>query len=585
MSTNLDFLNNLITLDDKTDDILEQKIRENEANIQALENLDNLEENSNITKKDDNNGKESFVSKKNAEDANHINKVLSNQDTFSKNGNCNDEIKMNNSSVTPLKKEKKLKDNNSSSSNKVNITTTNISNTNNSNMNISINLDNKKSSNGVNGKYYKKDTNYCPVSEKRRNNKKKVTNFSKNNNNLKYLTENSYLYDNVDQSLYYQYTALLENQRFLNKSAQKRPVHNHKKNNNDKIRTKNNSKNKDINDDKFSYIYKRFEEVEKKQKEKLAKLKKNKEEQDNKKYLYKPQINKKSIELTSKNKDDFYTRQKKMMEEQKKKDALLREKVKKKEREEINKTNSLLTIHNMSRKFRDKKSNKERRKSVDETINKLYEWDVKRKEKIINKIKNKEKNSTINVQQKPEINKRSYQITVNRNPNQIFHRLYKVDIAKRKQKQEILNQIYTPSFQPFLGENSTNISKVNLHKNIKKEKEKNKNKSVNYFENHNISHYKNLQTNEEDTLNTEDYNIMIISNVNDLMRERIFSKMKNKSRYRGAIKLNVIRDENINDYNFNKGTEYNDINKLMKNNSKKTSSSYIRRIKRKIEYD
>ena len=584
MSTNLDFLNNLITFDDKTDDILEQKIRENEANIQALENLDNIEENTNITKKDDNNYKESFVSKKNFEDVNHINKELYNQDKSNKNGKGNNKIKMKNSSVTPLKKEKKLKDNNSSSSNKVNITTANISN-NNSNMNISINLDNKKSSNGVNGKYYKKDTNYCPVSEKRRNTNKKVNNFNQNNNNLKFLKENSYLYDNVDQSLYYQYTTLLENQRFLNKSAQKRRMHNHKKNNNDKMKTKNNSMNKDINDDKFSYIYKRFEEEEKKQKDKLAKLKKNKEEQDNRKYLYKPQINKKSIELTSKNKDDFYTRQKKMMEEQKKKDALLREKVKKKEKEEINKTNSLLTIHNMSRKFRDKKNNKERRKSVDETINKLYEWDIKRKEKIRNKIKNKEKNSTINVQQKPEINKKSYQITVNRNPNQIFNRLYKVDIAKRKKNQEILDQIYTPSFQPFLGDKSTNLSKVNLHKNIKKEKDKNKNKSVNYFENHNISHYKNLQINNEDIQNTENYNIVAFTIINDLMRERVFSKMKNKSRYRSAIKFNVVRDENLNNYNFNYGTEYNDDNKLMKNNNKKTSSSYIKRIKRQIEYD
>ena len=150
MSTNLDFLNNLITFDDKTDDILEQKIRENEANIQALENLDNIEENTNITKKDDNNYKESLVSKKIFEEVNHTNKVLSYQDTSkdtsSKNDNGNDEIKMNNSSITPLKKEKKLEDNNSSSSKKINITTTNISNTNNSNMNISIILDNKKSS-------------------------------------------------------------------------------------------------------------------------------------------------------------------------------------------------------------------------------------------------------------------------------------------------------------------------------------------------------------------------------------------------------------------------------------------------------
>ena len=39
-------------------------------------------------------------------------------------------------------------------------------------------------------------------------------------------------------------------------------------------------------------------------------MKKNLEEEENKIYYYKPKINKKSLELTSKNKEGFYARQK-----------------------------------------------------------------------------------------------------------------------------------------------------------------------------------------------------------------------------------------------------------------------------------
>ena len=580
----MDFLNNLISFDDKTDDILEQKIRENEANIQALENLDNLVENSNITKKEENlnenkeeenNYKESHSdSKEKSEENNHINKNFYSEEAIHKNTNNVNNIEINkfeeinNSSITPIKKDNNLKENNSSSSNKINnITTTNMSNTNNSNLNInlSINNDNKKWFNDINEKTNKREKNYYPVSAKRRN-QKKVAKFNQSNSTYKNLNE-TYLYDNIDLSLYYQYTSLLSNQRIINKSAQKRPV-----NRNKKIKEKNNSMNKDLIDDHFSDVYKRFIEGEKRQKEKIAQMKRNKEEQENKKYLYRPKINKKSIELTSKNKEDFYTRQKKMMEEKKKKDALLREKVKKKEKEEINKNNILLS-NNLSKK---NKSNKGRKKSVDETIHKLYEWDKKRKEKINNKIKNKEKNLVTNIQKKPEINKKSYIITVNRNPNQIINRLYKIDIAKRKEKQELLNQIYTPTFQPNLIDKNNSVSKIIFIRNKEE-----KHRSLNSYDNNNTNNKFSKHTFAE-SVGGDDEND---DNFHNALRERIFGKAKNHSLFKSAVKLNITRDDNSNNYHSNIEYSYNSNDKLLKNNSKKMSTSYIKRIKNKINYD
>ena len=576
----MDFLNNLISFDDKTDDILEQKIRENEANIQALENLDNLEENSNITKKEENlkenkeeenNYKESNNdSKEKSEENNHINKNFYSEEAIHKNINNdnNNEInkfeEINNSSITPIKKDNNLKENNSSSSNKINnITTTNMSNTNNSNLNInlSINNDNKKWFNDINEKTNKREKNNFPASAKRRN-QRNVAKFTQSNSTYKNVNE-TYLYDNIDLSLYYQYTSLLSNQRIINKSAQKRQV-----NRNKKIKEKNNSMNKDLINDNFSDVYKRLIEGEKRQKEKIAQMKRNKEEQENKKYLYRPKINKKSIELTSKNKEDFYTRQKKKMEEKKKKEALLREKVKKKEKEEINKNNILL-FNNLSKK---NKNNKDRKKSVDEAIHKLYEWDKKRKEKINNKIKNKEKNLVTNIQEKPEINKKSYIITVNRNPNQIINRLYKIDIAKRKEKQELLNQIYTPTFQPNLIDKNNSASKIIFIRNKEE-----KHRHLNSFDNNNTNNKFSKKTFAESVENDD--------NFHNALRERIFGKAKNQSLFKSAVKLKVIRDDNSNNYHSNIEYSYNSKDKLLNNNSKKMSTSYIKKIKKKINYD
>ena len=220
-------------------------------------------------------------------------------------------------------------------------------------------------------------------------------------------------------------------------------------------------------------------------------MKKNKEEKEKNLCYNKPKINKKSQEMVSKHNEDFYARQIRSLEEQKKKEAILREKLKKKEIDDINKTNILLT-HNKE----GKKNN--RKRSMDDRIKDIYEWEEKRKERLNNKIMNKEKIIKDN-KHKPKIDKNSCKITVNRNPDQIFNRLYRDDVLKRKEKKELLEQIYTPSFRPNL-------------RNDKKPKEKKRKNVSNYKNNYSINNVafstvrsrKGSRDNDDDEIENEE---------------------------------------------------------------------------------
>ena len=591
MSTNLQFINDIIT-----DDLLDKKIRETEANIQAFEN-NNLEENPNnsnsknekkiysIKGKDYNdNNKQGLISTNN--EINEINKKVD-RDKEIDIKDLNNNNYLENISLT---KEKIISEyeNNSSNSNKINNISINTSKINNSNskdndLNKIINNENKYSSEISKQKYSK---NNIKKNEKR-NFKKNIN--SKNNYVIN-VKDKNFLYDNIDLSLYYQYTSLLSNEKIRNVSAGKRTVHNNKKNNNKNTNIKNNKKismNKDINEELFSSVYERFLEKDKKKKEKLQKMKKYKEEQENKKYLYKPQINKKSIELTSKNKEDFVTRQQKLMEEKKKRDNLLREKIEKQEKEEIDKNNILLS-HNFSTKDENIKTIKKRRKSIDETINKLYEWEFKRKEKINNKIKIKENDIENITSNSPDINRKSYKIKVKRNSNQVINRLYKIDPKKRKEKQEMLNQLYTPSFQPIIVDKKIKIKKnkirkkekdnINIDKNINSHHILNKN-NILVFSTDNLK--TNHINNTVDELNDFDYEI----HRDNLIRRRVFSKVRNKPRCNSSLRLNFVEDENsLNYINSNESIDY-DNDKSIKDNKIFISSSFVHRNKKKINFN
>ena len=125
------------------------------------------------------------------------------------------------------------------------------------------------------------------------------------------------------------------------------------------------------------------------------------------------------------------------------------------------------------------------------TINRLFEWDAKRKEKIkqkrIKKIEKIEENKHI-----PKINKRSASMVELKksksNARNIFDKLAKLD-SVALQKKKILLELYTPSFKP----------NINTKKKLR-HKENNKGKNQN-FEKYEIE--KEEEENEEIEENEE----------------------------------------------------------------------------------
>ena len=562
MSTNFQFLNSLIPLNDKTDDLLEEKIRENEATLQALENSNDSEKSSNLFQKQENQEKLletiEINNNNNDDNINNLQKQLIKEEIIYYN-------QINKPTITPSKAQKLNENNNSSSSTNINNNTSNIAI-----INISNNLSNRMNSNNDNKISFNKDdkdflnigdhsSNYhYQNKDKIRNNKNKISTFNMHNNftNLK---ENLDSFQNIETSEYYQYYQNMlylsnEKEKRMNKSVEKRQLYRNIINKNKK---KSHSIIKDKNEERFSNAYKRFLDNDKKKKEKLEKMKKIRDEQEKKKYLFHPKINKKSKKLVSKRKEDFYTRQNKLIEVKKKKMVFLKEK--------NGQNNIQLFSSNLFGKDTNKKN---RKKSVDEAINKLYDWEAKRKEKINNKRKNKEKDMENNTKNIPTINKKSYSIKVNLNNNQIIDRLYKADIEKRKENKEILTKVYTPSFQPLISKNKS-PSKINS----KNKSVKNKENTNNYINdlNNNETRFKFLCNKYLESINNEDSHY---SNVDKLIREKLFSKIKNKVKYKSVFRLKEIITNNST-YN-NNDPKYYGENIEDKSFVKNTSSSFVK---------
>lgn len=209
-------------------------------------------------------------------------------------------------------------------------------------------------------------------------------------------------------------------------------------------------------EEKFEQTYARFNEEDRRRKEKIAEMKKRLEEREIKNCCFRPKINKYSKELTKNNKDDFLTRQKKCEESHKRKDEQLKKNLEEKRVKEINKTKFI-------KKNKGSKEDKNDKKDIGKTIDKLYEWDKKRKIKIERqqkKCEEKEMRQTFC----PAINKRSHLLITTKNKNKnnknVFTRLYRDEYEKTKERKRLLEQIYTPTFNP----------KINSEKRIKFDK-------------------------------------------------------------------------------------------------------------------
>ena len=342
----------------------------------------------------------------------------------------------------------------------------------------------------------------------------------------------------------------------------------------------------------ISNMLERFDENQRKKKEKIEKLKKLKEDKEKIENTYKPQISKKSKSINKKIKDDFLTRQKNYIEIKNKKEKKLKEYILKNEKEKINKNNILL--HRKSKEYATARDNlntsfisdisccTRSMIEIDHNISKLFEWENKRKEKIIKKQKEKnkelEKNKHI-----PHINRRSNSM-VNKRKNKkenIFERLSKVDdivIAKKK----ILEELYRPSFQPnfkinlnfirFFDENiKEEINKKNKRNSIDNNCKKN---SINiYYSKRNINNFSkrsSIDYSKKNNIyysqrNSIDYSKRNIYDNNEFT-ERIIVNRNHKIKPK-----NIKNDEDIQKENEKIENEkvYNDFRKMIINNMNK----------------
>ena len=538
MTENLQLLDNKIKSENQTDNTLEKNIQEKKNDI--------------INNDYTNNNYATPIKEEKPLIENEAYNISCNE------VNNTDEIKNNNKYINT---EQKYASNEKNSKEDIN----NINLSENNNLTSSKTVkDNQESNSEINSEQKSTKSEKKQTKDKTKN-KKPISNSNKKNS-----IDNILNNRNVSETVYYQYNSLYINKQFINNN----------KKNNDKKKQGTANKNKSIDaqkqidtknkqNDKFSTTYQRFIEEQKKKKEKINEIKKTNEEKEKNLCYNKPKINKKSQELASKNKDDFYSRQIKLMDEKKKRDALLKEKIRKKEQEEINKNNILLKPSKERKKM-------DRKKSMDDAIKSIYEWDEKRKEKLNDKIKTKEKNVKMNLKAKPQIDKNSYLITVNRNPNKIFNRLYIDDINKRKQRKELLEQIYTPSFQPNL------VKSKNNHKKRKRYLSSYKNNRVNTMSCNTIR--SNFKSEAEDCSEEEEDSDYVHDDVEicDLIRAHLFKKVKNKVRYNTCENLQIKKSESMKDYILNKNEVQNSgLNKYFSPNPSKKNKI---KIKKNNEY-
>ena len=549
MKKNLQTLNQIIRCNDNNDCLLEQKIRDKEGNIEKLD-VNKSNENSSQKKENSNNeinnsNKKTVIKIKKEESLNSLNEI-NNSPNINKNEILTETI--NQSPEKTLSKENTKNNENS----ELFQTQNDISYI--SSINNQSNVTNKTSEKTIitkKGKYKLKDNQLS------KNNKEKNTIKKINNNNLKRKqlnkskTKNSKNNYKIKSKEYLNFhtqntTFLINSDRRLNNSMEKRLRKRNETNmdkSHDKSHDKIRDKNKDKNLEKFNLMYKKFEENEKKKLEKIEDMKKKKEEQNKLIYIYKPKINLKSKEIFSKKKENnknFYERQKMLMEKYKKNDEILKERIKEEKEKEKEKENK---VKNMNKdKYRYVKS-------------KLFEW--RDREKTMNKSNIND--SAEKSDNASENSNTIYKIKVNRNIKRIINRLYENDIEKRKQNLAILNSVYTPSFQPMLLEHwkNTGISK-SISKDINP-----KNK---YRSSQRIKTNASLEIFDNKEKEDENSSMRNSINVTDLLRHRLFNKIKKKERHRSEIKLSkVIKDKKIYETtDENNSCKYNKI-RLYKN--------------------
>ena len=203
-------------------------------------------------------------------------------------------------------------------------------------------------------------------------------------------------------------------------------------------------------------------------------IRNDKIEEERREILYKelhecthqPEINQRSKNMLKNVKSDFITRQKMYDEKEKKNQKILKEKLKKKQEDEMNKSSYLYKKKSMRFNKNNENDSHKRNKSVEQRIKKIYDWDQNRKKKLEESRKMQDEKIETKYNYKPKINHRSvYLVQFNKSRKKEpdpFKRLAKEDPVVTA-KFEVLTEMYTPSFKPFLVKKSHEGSNENRY--------------------------------------------------------------------------------------------------------------------------
>jgi len=310
----------------------------------------------------------------------------------------------------------------------------------------------------------------------------------------------------------------------------------------------------------LTIMLERFQDHQKKKVENLEKLKKQIEAKEKEDFTYKPHICQRTKNLTKELKDDFITRQKLFNDLKNNNTNKLKETLLKDEQEKINKNNFLLqkkfkensSVGScLNNSFLSEFSCARSMAEIDSSISKLFEWENRRKEKLIKKQSEKnieiEKNKHI-----PQINKRSNSLAArnrNRKRENVYERLSKEDdvvIEKRK----ILKELLTPTFKPNLNLTFRKTEDYEIENNNNKYKRNSLNEGQNIIRiivnrNNNIrpkiENYEESVVEEEDEKKEDEiieddfitnmFRRTIINNISKKLRNKSFEKRKSKGFY------------------------------------------------------
>ena len=314
----------------------------------------------------------------------------------------------------------------------------------------------------------------------------------------------------------------------------------------------NNRKNKKSKKNNITNVNKNNKTIDNKNKSNSVKnnIQKQKENTSRKKTLSKTPTKFQSIDnnnIIIKQEDDFLTRQSKYSAKKVENILKLQEKFHTNETKKLSKDIMFLrTSQNNNKKcsndtsFISGLSCTKSMAEIENSIFQMYQWEKRRKEKIVlmQNLKDKQIQRYTYI---PKIDKRSNilagKIKIKNDYNEnVFERLSKGDKIS-KEKKKILEELYKPTFQPKIYFNNKTIYRHNNKSNNKK-KDKEKNDKEYIIKVNKINNDINKESSDNNNIE-EDKIISDIDIMQNLLRNTIIRNMNNKYINKSAGKRNI----------------------------------------------